>query len=320
MILSRQALSTFDVKATSASLPAGLKPDEFMFDWTALPADAVASIYSPVLSADAIISTAGSMYGTQPFTRIDANTLGCDCKGIAFMPIPAGSGNYAGLLTVALPNTISKGDKFTVTVTQITNAQGASRRAKGGLLTWRKILGSFQLAIKIETKAESLPKIEQNLSLLRWILSTIPTTNRWYPVLARYVGAVVDQVTNLGGDPSAIPPSATGTWPGAPFPAPGKTLPPPGVGKPLPPPGISKHHPKSHTGKIAELLFDHFGDFEGFTLETESGETFTFFSHESHMEELVHQAWAERLRVTVVPEPQHHERPRQIMLHQPFRH
>jgi hypothetical protein len=311
MTSSRQALSTFDVKATSASLPAGLKPDELMFDWTALPAGAVASIYSPVLSADAIISTAGSMYGTQPFTRVDANTLGCDCKGIAFMPIPAGAGNYAGLLTVELPNTVSKGDKFTVTVTQITNTQGASRRAKGGLLTWRKILGSFQLAIKIETRAQSLPKIEQNLSLLRWILSTIPTTDRWYPILLRYVGAVADQITNLGGDPSAIPPSATGTWPGGPL---------PGPGKPTPPSGVGKQHPKGRTGKIAGLLFDHFGDFEGFTLEAESGELFTFFSRESHMEELIRQAWAERLRVTVVPEQQHDERPRQIVLHRPFRH
>jgi hypothetical protein len=47
---------------------------------------------------------------------------------------------------------------------------------------------------------------------------------------------------------------------------------------------------------------------------------FTFFSRESHMEELIRQAWAERLRVTVVPEQQHDERPRQIVLHRPFRH
>jgi hypothetical protein len=310
MILSRQALSTFDVKATSASLAAGLKPDELMFDWTALPAGAVASIYSPVLNADAIISTAGSMYGTQPFTRIDGNTLGCDCKGIAFMPIPAGAGNYAGLLTVEFPNTVSSGDRFTVTVTQITNAQGASRRAKGGLLTWRKILGSFQLAIKIGTKAESLPKIEQNLALLRWIFAAVPAADRWYPILLRYIGAVADQLTNLGGDPSAIPPSATGTWPGGPFPGLGPSR---GPGKPHP-----KSHP-DHFGKIAGLLYDHFADFEGFRLETESGESFTFFSRESHMEQLVRQAWAERLCVTVIPERHYKDRPRQIVLHPPFR-
>jgi hypothetical protein len=71
-----------------------------------------ASIYLPAVSADAILSTAGSMYGAQPFTRFDGHTLGCDAKGIAFMPIPPGSGNYAGLLTVELPNTVSKGDKY----------------------------------------------------------------------------------------------------------------------------------------------------------------------------------------------------------------
>jgi len=299
MTLSRHALSTFDIKPTPALLPAGLKPDELMFDWTALPAGAKASIYFPAIGASEIMKTAGSMYGSQPFISIDANTVGCDCKGMTFMPIPPGTGNYAGFLTIALPPTAGRRGRYTVTVTQLTNAQGPSRRAKGGLLTWRKIVGTFQLAIKIESEAKSLPKIEQNLALLRWIFTTLPPASRWYPVMQRYIGAVAGQVTSLGGDPNTIPPSATGTWPGGPGP-----------------------HPKDHghIGKISELLYDHFADFEGFTLETESGESFTFLSRESHMEQLVRQAWAERLRVTVVPDRHHKERPRQIVLHRPFRH
>jgi hypothetical protein len=305
MTVSRQALSTFDIKPTAASLPAGLKPDELMFDWTALPAGATASIYFPAIGASEIVKTAGSMYGSQPFTSIDANTVGCDCKGTTFMPIPPGSGNYAALLAIGLPPTVGRGGRYTVTVTQLTNAQGPSRRAKGGLLTWRKIVGTFHLAIKMESEAKSLPKIEQNLALLRWIFSTLPSASRWYPVMQRYLCAVADQVTSLGGDPNSISPSATGTWPGGPS---------PGSGGP---------HPKGqpgYIGKISELLYDHFADFEGFTLETESGETFTFLSRESHMEQLIRQAWAERLRVTVIPDRHHKERPRQIVLHRPFHH
>jgi hypothetical protein len=41
------------------------------------------------------------------------------------MPILAGSRNFAGLLAVDLPNTIRKGEKYTVIVSQINNAAGS---------------------------------------------------------------------------------------------------------------------------------------------------------------------------------------------------
>jgi hypothetical protein len=299
--LSRKALSTFDIKATSASLPAGSKADELMFDWTALPDGAAASIYLPAVSADATLATAGSMYGAQPFTRIDDHTLGCAAKGIAFMPIPPGSGNYAGLLTVELPNTVQAGDKYVVVISQITNAEAGRH---GSTRTWRKVVGTFQLSIPIGTKAVILPTAERNLSILRSILDSTPQTSRWYPVMLRYVGAFADGVEGLGGDPSLIPPSATGTWPGWP----GE-----GAGK-----GHHKGEPGSRLiGKVAGLVYDHFGDFEGFILETDCGDSFTFYSRENHMADLARRAWAERLRITVVSEHQDEERPQRIVLHPP---
>ena len=57
------------------------------------------------------------------------------------------------------------------------------------------------------------------------------------------------------------------------------------------------------TGKIAGLIFDHFGDFEGFILDTEDGER-RLFSREKEIEELAERAWRERLRITVCVE--HH--------------
>lgn len=125
--------------------------------------------------------------------------------------------------------------------------------------------------------------------------------------MLRCVGAFADGFKGLGGNPSLIPPSPTGTWPGW------QSL---GSGK-----GHLKGQPGQlgeHTGKIAGLLFDHFGDFEGFILETHSGESFTFYSREDHMKDLVRRAWSERLRVTVVPEPKDKERPRRIILHPPL--
>jgi phospholipase C len=77
-------------------------------------------------------------------------------------------------------------------------------------------------------------------------------------------------------------------------------------------------HHSELVGKIMGLVYDHFGDFDGFTLENESGESLTFHTRQSHMEELIKRAWAEGLRVTVAPEEQHSDRPRRVVLHPPL--
>jgi hypothetical protein len=319
----RRILGTFDIKASTS--PVGAKPDELMIDWTNLPVSTKASIYLPSVRANEIIATADGMYGFRFFTLIDAHTLGCKAQGVTFMPIPRGEGNLGGLIDVELPNTVRKGDKFTVAVSQITTAQGIpsdrktlgteaafTRRKRFTPINWRKVAGTFQLAATIKTKAETLPNAERNLSLLSWIFAAIPLTDRWHPVFVRYLGALADQVSVLGGDPTTIPPSATGTWPGGPG----------DQGKPR-----RCHLPASDpwyeapglVGKIEGLIYDHFGDFEGFVLETENGKVFRFFSREGHMEDVVQRAWADRLRVTVTPEDNNEQCARRIVLH-PTRH
>jgi hypothetical protein len=81
---------------------------------------------------------------------------------------------------------------------------------------------------------------------------------------------------------------------------------------------LSLLHHFDLVGKIMGLVYDHFGDFDGFILESESGESLTFHTRQSHMEDVIKRAWMEGLRVTVLPEQQHSDRPRQIVLHPPF--
>ena len=69
------------------------------------------------------------------------------------------------------------------------------------------------------------------------------------------------------------------------------------------------------SGKIAGLVFDHFGDFEGFILETDDAERIHFFSREKHVREVAERAWADRLRVTVMSEEKNNNCPKQIILH-----
>jgi hypothetical protein len=64
------------------------------------------------------------------------------------------------------------------------------------------------------------------------------------------------------------------------------------------------------------VIFDRFGDFEGFALDAEDGER-KFFSREPDMKRLVDRAWSERLRITVTVEADDRRRPLSILVHQP---
>ena len=71
---------------------------------------------------------------------------------------------------------------------------------------------------------------------------------------------------------------------------------------------------ESHHGKIARLVYDCFGDFEGFVLDT-CGEERSFDSREPAIEELVQHACCKRIPVTVFVHPDDPRRPRRIELH-----
>jgi hypothetical protein len=54
------------------------------------------------------------------------------------------------------------------------------------------------------------------------------------------------------------------------------------------------------SGKVAGLIYDHFGDFEGFLLEVTCDEIVRFNSKERRVECLVREAWQQRSTVIVV--------------------
>jgi len=70
------------------------------------------------------------------------------------------------------------------------------------------------------------------------------------------------------------------------------------------------------TGKISGLIFDHFGNFEGFLLD-EGRVDRKFLSRETGVAELVERAWRERLRITVCVERDEPHSPASIVIRQP---
>jgi hypothetical protein len=302
---SRRVPQTFEVKPTQAKLPIGLKPDELMIEWDSVPDHSYAEIYLPAVSADAILAKAKLLYTSHLLQRVDTHTLRFPAAGVTYIPIPQGVGvTFAGLLTLDLPPGIRAGETYTAVVRQITSVLGSSLpvtantvgarvdAANRPVSQWRRTTGTFRLTIPVSTKALLLEPEEQYLSIMKWVSQAIPGTSRWFPIMQRYLGQIAGRVIDMGGNPAQIPATGTGIWKKLPQPRPERRL----------------------VGKIERLIYDRFGDFEAFTLETMSGEIRRFESREPHVAELARRAWQERWRVLVEVERHHEHRPISISL------
>jgi hypothetical protein len=300
---ARRIPQTFECRPTPAGLPDTGLPDELMIDWTGIPGGATVLFYLPAVSADVILEMAGRLYGAQHFTRRDDHTVACAVTGVTYLPIPVGGvSDYAGLLTLELPPGMPVGQRAEAIIRQLTSSSPAPVTAEAGLAMLlapvRRVLGAFQMSIPIEPPGSLLEPEERSLAFFRWILTTLEAGNRWYPVIERYIAEISLRVEGLGGNPALIDPSPVGA-----------------VGpEPRPEPRSGRIR---RTGKIERLIYDRFGDFEGFTLETDTGSEATFYSRERRMAELARWAWQARIRATVLAPHREPQIPVQIVLHAP---
>lgn len=169
-------------------------PDELIFSWGALPKDALVEIYLPAVMADEILAILSTRPSPAMLEKVDDHTVRCRVGDIAYVPIPRGAVNHAGLLSIELPAGIQHGQEFTVKVQQ---ASGLTRR----------IIGTFELRIVVRHGHLLLAGEQRRLSLLRWIDLQMPAADRWKPVFERYLKAIGDRVDGLGGDAKAVVPS-----------------------------------------------------------------------------------------------------------------
>jgi hypothetical protein len=159
------------------------------------------------------------------------------------------------------------------------------RRGKDGdgvkvaMLNWRYVVGTFEVRIPVANPETMLWSEENTFAIMKWRLQQMDPKNRWRPVLERYVGYLAARVDGLGGDSTKIEPSPDGV----------RTRPE------LPRPGDLEEH----AGKVCEVLFDCFGDFEGFVLEGCCTDRHVFRSRERATGELAIRACKERLVLVV---------------------
>ena len=194
-----------------------------------------------------------------------------------------------------MPDNVKYGQLFKVVVRQITDATNRLQKAANPdrlsaigttmqhEFKWRRIIGSYQITIPVSSKEFMLKPEMIKLSVLKWILKSIPEGNRWFPVFNRYVKQISDRVSALGGDPTRVAASPSGSW------QLGEIRLPTEDGEKL----------ISFVGKIVGVIYDHFGDFEGFILEDNTGKRHKFKSDENRLLRLIHYAWIERAVTTV---------------------
>jgi hypothetical protein len=288
-----------------------------MIDWGKVPPGSVATIYWPAASASAVVATADALYSTRQLSAADAHTVRCVVpdRGFTFVPIPSGAGdNLAGLFTIDLPTGVKAGSTYLVTVRRLSTIKGeppppppqvpklagaAAGRAGSAPISvanydWRFVVGTFAVRIPVTTAKVMRPWEENTLAIMKWRLEQMAKTNRWRPVLERYIGLVNGRVKGVGGDPGQINPSQWGIW-GEPGRARGHGPVAPDHG------GPGEHRGEFElSGKIEGLVYDRFGDFEGLILRERDGRKRFFASREEEIESLARFAWRDRVAVSVV--------------------
>ncbi len=296
---------TFDLRPSGAVMAGGGQTtalDELMIDWGTIPAGSVASIYWPQVLAADVLALATQLYGHPTLTATDAHTIQCKITGgVTYIPIPTGTGqNFAGLLTVDLPLTVVTGQEFNVVVRRVATYQmpqlniaerGApprrgARRARrepaaqvapsAQGVSWRCVVGTFQVKIPVATHETMLGPEENTLAIMKWRLQQMAPSSRWYPVLDRYISYIAARVDGLGGNSGSILPSPNG----------------------VPPKQVIQGAEKEYTGKVCEVLFDCFGDFDGFVLN-DCDHHRVFKTRERGIGEIALRACREQLRLSV---------------------
>lgn len=275
-------LGEFSTLTTSANHR--MRHDELVFRWNDLPRETVATLYLPDWNADELIELVSTLRpGPQTLSKVDAHTVSFKISDISYIPIPGQNHDpMPGLLTLQLPLTIRTGEKFTVDVqhhTGLTFHTQIDDKRKNRTINFsrRQVLGGFQVNVVVKSGESLQRKLVRNLAVLRFIFQSIPTSDNWHPVFERYLSQLGDQITGLGIDASLIPASLDD--PGLPGDA---------YGAP----------PQKLTGKVREVIFDCFGDFKGFELESCCG-THYIISKEAGVAEIALRACHERCTVSV---------------------
>ncbi|WP_233871032.1 hypothetical protein [Paraburkholderia adhaesiva] len=121
---SRVAMHTFEIEATPGAISADFPPDELLFAWSrTIPSGTLLNLHIPTWNAQDVVDLAKRFYARHDIRAIDAHTIELPAGGDRYVPIPKCLSRQTGVLSVQFPLGIRKGQRFDVSVQQITNRQ-----------------------------------------------------------------------------------------------------------------------------------------------------------------------------------------------------
>ena len=150
--------------------------DELVIFWNNLPPDSEVQVYLPSLPGEYVVLLRNWRRAPGTVRLVDRNTLALTpINGVTYLPIPLiKDERIAGLLTVTLPDTVCRGEVYTLDVMHIRSAQ-------------ELVLGGFRLTIPVRKASQLYQREEGLLEVFEERLVLTPTTNRWYPILTAQV-------------------------------------------------------------------------------------------------------------------------------------
>jgi hypothetical protein len=191
--------SAAHLDASRAVVGRQFRLDELIFRWYNLPPASEVTVYFSDIDTAAIQALGAFRRSPLACEIVDKHTLKFKVAGATWIPIPGGRTlNIPALLSIKLPDTIVYGDEYRVSIHQVEGRAG-------------RIIGTCEFRILV-SKAELILNEEvRSLSVLKHIATTIPTDNRWYPLMQRYVHQLGLKVNALGGDATAVHPNPDGS-------------------------------------------------------------------------------------------------------------
>lgn len=152
--------------------------DELLFIWNGLPQNSAVEVYLPGVNCEHIINLRNLRHAPGDVRIVDSHTLQLIPGDVTYLPIPnTPDGRVPGVITVALPDEIRKGQTWQVDVVQL---RGGEQRTTGG----------FQLDIQV-SNARAIADAERRLlEVMFERLSLTPRTDLWHPILARRVETI----------------------------------------------------------------------------------------------------------------------------------
>jgi hypothetical protein len=119
---SRVAMHTFEIEATPYSIGDALPPDELLLDWSAAtPGGTVLRLHIPSWNARDVVELADRFYPRHDIDAIDEHTIEMPSGGTRYVPIPVSHHRQTGVIAVEFPLGVRKGQRFDVSVRQVTN-------------------------------------------------------------------------------------------------------------------------------------------------------------------------------------------------------